>query len=261
MTESMNCTSAQEMFSALADGELDAVDVVHLETHLATCRHCAQEWHLFKESLAWLHEIRPVPAPSDLLTGVHAKLGRENPVISWLRDLFGSPLSALSSLAVIGIALFFWIANDTTTQTPPRSMADAGAFSRGSSPTIIPSRLATGQLQTMPTINLASETWSNSFSSSPYRLSSLPGLAPDISITVHAPSPETQNLLYQRILSQNNWRVHPAPNGTLLIYLDRQDLTHLRHTLGPHRLTMSPQSALNDRAGALRAVSLRIETE
>ena len=261
MTDSMNCTSAQEMFSALTDGELAAVDVVRIEGHLASCRHCAQEWHLFRESLVWLHDVRPVPAPSDLLVGIHAKLAHQNPVITWLRDLFGSPLSALSSLAIIGIALFFWVTNDTATQTPQGSMADAGSFSQSRSSATMPARLPTRRLQTMPTLNLASDNWSNNLSTTPYRLSALPTLSPDYSITVHAPSRETQNLLYQRILSQNHWRVQPARNGTLLIYLDEQDLSHLRHTLGPHRLTMTPHPSLAAKTGALRAVNLRIRSQ
>ncbi|MDH3392599.1 MAG: zf-HC2 domain-containing protein [Desulfobulbaceae bacterium] len=261
MTDSMNCTSAQEMFSALADGELDAADVVRIESHIATCSHCAQEWHLFRESLAWLHEVQPVHAPSDLLVGIHAKLAHKNPITTWLRDLFGSPLSALSSMAIITLALFFWVANDTPTQTPQGTMADAGAFSQNRPPATMPTRLPARQRQVTPTFNLASDSWSNNLSSTTARLSAIPGLTPDYSITVHAPSPETQDLLYQRILSQNHWRVHPARNGTLLIYLDEQDLSHLQHTLGPHRLTMTPQPSLNKRNGALRAVSLRVETQ
>lgn len=261
MTDSMNCTSAQDMFSALADGELDAVDVVRLESHLATCRGCEQEWRLFRESLAWLHEVRPVPAPSDLLVGIHAKLSRENPFITWLRDLFGSPLSALSSLAIIGIALFLWIGNDPATQAPASRMADTGSFTQSSPLPIVPTRLPSRQLQTIPTRTVAANTWPSSLSSHSSRLSAVPGFNPDYFITVRAPSPETRNLLYQRILSQNHWRVLPARNGTLLIYLEQQDLPHLQHTLAPHRLTLTQQPSWNNQKGALRAVNLRIETQ
>ena len=74
----MNCTSTQDMFSALADGELNAADVARIEGHLATCRQCRQEWHFFRESLDWLQEIQPVTAPTDLPIGIHAKLERKN---------------------------------------------------------------------------------------------------------------------------------------------------------------------------------------
>ncbi len=257
----MNCTSAQDMFSDLADDELAAVDVVRIEEHLATCRQCAQEWGYFKKSLAWLQEVQPVAPPADFLIGINAKLDREFPITTWLRDLFGSPLRTLSSLTVVGLALFFLIANDNANPPPLGHMADTGSFTHSQSATNQPTRLLSRQLKTIPAISHTSATWSNNVQANPYRLAPLPTFTPDIAITVHAPSAETRNLLYQRLVSQKHWRVHPVRNGTLLIYLNEREIPHLRHTLAPHRLTMTPKTSLRAQAGQLRSVSLNIETQ
>ncbi|MDH3360213.1 MAG: zf-HC2 domain-containing protein [Desulfobulbaceae bacterium] len=252
MTNSINCDSSQDLFSALADGELDVIEIARIEDHLKTCRQCAKEWQLFKEGLAWLHEVEPVSAPADLLTGIYAKLERSNPITNWLQDLFGSPFRALSSLAVIGIALFFWIANDASNHTPAGSMADAGAINQP--------RIPVRQLQTIPVVNRASRSREYSPATSTYRLSRLPIFSPDISITVHAATDEAKERLCKRIASQNQWHIQPVQGG-LLIYLNEQEIPHLQHTLAPHRLTMVTHPSINTQKRRLRTVNLRISTQ
>ena len=256
MTEPMNCTETQNLFSTLADSELDAAAVGRLEEHLATCRHCAQDWRLFKESMALLQEIEPVAAPADLLMGIHAKLEQTNPLIDWLRDLFGSPLRSLSSLSAIAIAIFFWAApHNNTIQTASNTIANnVGDITRTRS--LIP------QLKTISVMNPASRTWADSSSTPPYHLLVPPSLTPDIAITVHATSRAARNRLYQRLSMQKHWRIHSVRDG-LLIYLAEQDLHLLRHTLAPHRFTIlaPPHPPVKAGGRRLRAVSLHIETQ
>lgn len=253
MTAPMNCTQTQNMFSALADNELDAAETGRIKEHLATCPHCAQEWHFFRESLTWLHETESVPAPADLLVGIHAKLEQTNPFIDWLRDLFGSPLRSLSSLTAIAIAIFFWAApHDTQHQTQPNTIVAARSVAKP--------RLPGQQLNTISVMNRPAKTWASSPSAPPYHLLAPPTLTPDINITVHTASHDAKNYLYQRLASQNRWQIHPVQNG-FLIYLDEQDLHHLTHALAPHRLTLSQHpSPIDATTKKLRTVNLRIET-
>ncbi|MDH4322375.1 MAG: zf-HC2 domain-containing protein, partial [Desulfobulbaceae bacterium] len=217
----MNCTNAQELFSALADGELDPANIARMESHLATCRDCTREWRLFTESLAWLHEVKPVPAPPDLLVGVHAKLDRGNPLLTWLHDLFGSPLRALSSMAVIGLAFFLWVSQpDIARQMPANPFSDSGLFSQSRTPTNPLARFLNPPLEITPAMNSGREPWTNNFAAQPYRLPALPAITPDLAITVHAPSRETRAHLYQRLAAQDRWRIHPGNDGTLLIFLN-----------------------------------------
>jgi len=249
----MNCTTTQDMFSAMADGELNTTDVNRFENHLATCHHCKQEWHFFKESLVWLQEIEPVAAPTNLLPGIHAKLERTNPITDWLRDLFGSPLRSLSSLTAIGIAIFFWVAPQNNTNQPIKNIvANAGDVTRTRSP--IP------PLNTISVMNRSSRTWEDSSSTPPYHLLVPPALTPDIAITVHSTSREARNRLYQRLSSQNRWRTHPVKGG-MIIYLAQQDLGLLQHTLAPHRLTLAPHPPLLNGDRRLQVVSLRLEAQ
>ena len=254
MIEPMDCTTTQNMFSALADGELTGADVHRMEDHLATCHNCAREWRLFKESLALLHAIEPAAAPGDLLIGIHAKLDQTNPVIDWLRDLFGSPLRSLSSLTAIAIAIFFWAApQNNNNQTAPNILANNGAVTK--------SRSSAPQLKTISVMNNNSRTWANSASAPPYQLLAPPTLTPDIAITVHTASQEAQEHLYQRLASLNRWRIHHVRGG-LLIYLDKQDLHLLQHTLAPHRLTLAAHPPLTPNGDKrLQAVNLRIESQ
>ncbi len=263
MTNPMNCTTVQELFSALADGELDTANIARMESHLATCRHCTREWRLFTESLAWLHEVKPVPAPPDLLIGIHAKLDRTNPLATWLHDLFGSPLRALSSMAVIGLAFFLWVSQpDIATHAPSNSMADAGGvFSQSRTAANPPARFLNPPLEITPAMNTGSEVWTNNFATQPYRLPTLPTITPDLAITVHAPSRETRAHLYQRLAAQDRWRIHADSDGTLFIFLNEEDIPHLQHTLAPHLLTMTPRSSGGDGENSLRTVSLLIKSQ
>lgn len=253
MTNYINCNSTQEMFSALADGELGVTELDLIKSHLATCSQCAEEWRLFKASLDWLHEVETVPAPADLLVGIYAKLDRGNPLTNWLQDLFGSPLRALSSMAVIGIALFFWVANDVTNHNHTGGII---ASSDSVNQIGAPSR----QIKTIPVVSQSTSNWRNNSAASPYRLSTTQIFSPDVSITVHAANDDAKERLYQRLVSHDQWRIQPIPGG-LLICLNEQDIPHLQHTLAPHQLQLTPTQSRNGRTGKLRTVSLRITTQ
>ena len=73
----MDCPNCQELFSEYADRTIEESLLPHLEAHLADCPECASEWKYFADTLDWLKKMH-IPAPEDLLEGIHLKLGASN---------------------------------------------------------------------------------------------------------------------------------------------------------------------------------------
>lgn len=109
MTIPKECLRFQAMFSAWSDHELDPETTSMLKNHVNSCAECSSEWEAFQKTLEWLKAVEPAPVPSDIIAGIHEKLGRKS-VFSRLIERFrqAQPINlSLSAAAVtIVIALF-----------------------------------------------------------------------------------------------------------------------------------------------------------
>jgi len=271
MTDLTSCSSIQNMFSSYLENELDAAATARLKEHLAICPTCHNEWQLFEESLRWLKALQPEPVPAGFLPGIHDKLSRSRSPMAWLRGLFTPPTLAISSLTALG-ALLLFLAMPHNPTTPVRGTSGDLASTRptGSTP-----RFPTPEvrLQTLPVMNYAAQFAAHrpgqtitTLVSTPMPRTAAESLAvrPDLSITVHTTSEESQALLYDRLLTQNRWRVAPAPrSGMILVFLDASELPTLRHALAPHQVTLTTPAGLPQVTApqGLLTVALHLQAE
>jgi hypothetical protein len=74
----MDCGQIQSLYTACTDQELDEQNILLFKKHLEACPHCRREWEDFREILRRLKAVESLPAPSDLLPGIHEKLARRS---------------------------------------------------------------------------------------------------------------------------------------------------------------------------------------
>ncbi|MDH5298947.1 MAG: zf-HC2 domain-containing protein [Desulfobulbaceae bacterium] len=269
MIDQQPCHAIQEMFSALVDHELDADASAQIKAHLAACPHCALEWHSFSESCRLLKGVAMQPVPADFLPGIHGKLAGPRPLLPRFLEIFSHPSLPLSSLAtagalIIAVTLFHSALSPSghTDATPERQTAEYAMTP------MVTVGMEENTRQAMEAMNSLRPS-PVSFSVAPP--STLPGdtvidmvpIGPDLTILVHASTRESQAHLYRRLLSQNHWRIHPTRHGTLIVFLDAEDLPSLRHALVPHRVAveMVPSRANDLPASGPMTVALRLQAD
>ena len=108
MTTPKECLRFQAMFSAWSDHELDPETTSMLKSHVNSCAECSSEWEAFQKTLEWLSAVEPVPAPSDIIVGIHEKLGRKSlfsRLVERLRQTQPINLSLSAAAVTIVVAL------------------------------------------------------------------------------------------------------------------------------------------------------------
>ncbi len=108
MTIPKECLRFQAMFSAWSDHELDPETTSMLKSHVNSCAECSSEWEAFQKTLEWLNAVEPVPAPSDIIVGIHEKLGRKSlfsRLVERLRQAQPLNLSLSAAAVTIVVAL------------------------------------------------------------------------------------------------------------------------------------------------------------
>ncbi len=276
MNDIMQCSHAQNLFSAYFDQDLDPAATKLLEKHLLSCSACKKEWNYFEKTIHFVYEELPVAAPPDILSGVHQKLSRTNPLKTfwqWLQefDFSLSVPAAAATVAVVFVAavtvkfVFLEPKNpfqDLTKRPSIASTAETGdrqtpvrqipqtQFATSTSRQI-PSVVRRPDRSSHPQMLLPFEFMDNQGRSSqhipgilpPYVL--LPGsphdfsLIPDIIVTVRTTSPDMQSNLYQSLMSSEDWMVQRHNKNIIFILVKPDNLATLRQTMQKQGISLS----------------------
>lgn len=96
-----------EFLSRLHDGELDAAERAHFESHRAHCADCRSAAAAFETALSLFRASTTSPPPPDLAARILRKLGTGKPRRSPFGTVFGINLkwAAASAMAVIAVIL------------------------------------------------------------------------------------------------------------------------------------------------------------
>jgi Putative zinc-finger len=112
----MNCRSAESLFSALLEDELNQRERRALETHLLSCRRCSlslrelrASFELYRD-LPWEGDTSP-HFEEDVLARIRSGEGLRPTVVEWLRTLWtpGRPFAVAGALAAaIAVTVLAW---------------------------------------------------------------------------------------------------------------------------------------------------------
>lgn len=97
----MQCHETIELFTRYRDGDLDAATRREVETHLASCAHCREEFAAIDAVVASLHELKPEPLPATLPVAIRSRLHApaERPRAVLVR--WALPTAAAAALVVV----------------------------------------------------------------------------------------------------------------------------------------------------------------
>jgi hypothetical protein len=132
----MDCDKAQEMMTALMDGEMTDRQTAEAQAHLAQCAECRSECERARAMSPLLGEYERatrVNAPADLWLAVEDRLGtRPSQVRMRFLHPFRRPLALAASLALlIGAGLLFTIAFDRTSPPAQAALVDYSILMEG----------------------------------------------------------------------------------------------------------------------------------
>jgi anti-sigma factor (TIGR02949 family) len=113
----MRCDEAQELITALIDGELSAEERLAIEAHLKACGPCQQaftaESRLKQQTTSAAHRVM---APASLRRAVEGEIGAKQPVLRdesggtvarWFNVSRWRPALALATLLLVTAALVY----------------------------------------------------------------------------------------------------------------------------------------------------------
>lgn len=276
MNDIMQCSHAQNLFSAYFDADLDPAATKLLEKHLASCALCKKEWSYFEKTMHLVHEELRVTAPPDILSGVHRKLSRTNPLKAfwyWLRefDFSLSVPAAAATVAIVFVAAvtvkFVYLGQKNplvafTNRSTVASTAETG--DRQTPPRTIPqTKFTTSTSRQFPSIMQHPERLSHpqmlvpfEFMDNEGRLSQnipgvlppyglLPGaphdfgLIPDIIVTVRASTPNMQTSLYKNLVRSKDWKVQRHDDKLIFVFVRPEDLIKLQQTMEAEGISLT----------------------
>lgn len=117
----MDCLHLQDLFSPYYDQELAADEVSRLESHLAVCPQCAEEWTYFYKTVRFLNKMEPAPAPADMLAGIIRRIGQDNApaslnpfrkALDWFRQTdFSIPWPAATAIVLVAFVAMALVKN------------------------------------------------------------------------------------------------------------------------------------------------------
>ena len=105
----MNCSMAEERFSAYLEDELDYQTIKEFESHLSTCNSCKTEFAVFRKSVNLLHQMPRIEPSFEFDRNLQSKIAdfEVDKVPTW-RQILGS-LRARRVWAFGGIAAILLI--------------------------------------------------------------------------------------------------------------------------------------------------------
>jgi hypothetical protein len=123
----MQCHETIGLFTRYRDGDLDAATRRQVESHLATCARCRDEFAALEAVVARLSEMSADPMPPDLVAAVHARVARriERPSAVLLR--WALPAAAA---AVLVIVMFAVVRSPHEARPPGPVSRDMGALGK-----------------------------------------------------------------------------------------------------------------------------------
>ncbi|MDA8165562.1 MAG: zf-HC2 domain-containing protein [Desulfobacteraceae bacterium] len=269
----MDCEHIRSLFTACQDREISPPDLLAFEAHLAACPHCAREWQDFRKTLRLLQEMRPLPVPSDLLPGIHEKLGqrRGKTRLQELLQRFFPPLpTTAASLAAAALAVMVLIKThdvsgpETSVLAPSAPIArvepldaqepsltmpvsvgqpagdDAGflpyaAISRPPFPFLLKREATESDLLAAWHDQVAAMGIEGPLGG--------PSSAPDIVVKVHHLSPEGMDWLHRRIDREGRWQTRGDSRDRFLVLVDPGELSAFYELLQRQHLPFSVHSS------------------
>jgi anti-sigma factor RsiW len=72
-----SCNAVQDRFTEYLDGRLNGREMQRIAAHLETCRACAREWNLLRETQRSLAGLGSVQPPEDLLLRIRVAISQE----------------------------------------------------------------------------------------------------------------------------------------------------------------------------------------
>ncbi len=126
----MKCKRAIDLIPLAAGGDLDAEDLVAVETHVSSCLPCYRELQRFRAALAPLREMRERGTlPKDLLCDVlsavdsaRERVGGEAPLVS---GGFVRRAAAIAAVVILGVFAGSWFARHDAVVDPPTRIASS----------------------------------------------------------------------------------------------------------------------------------------
>ncbi|HKA23412.1 MAG TPA: zf-HC2 domain-containing protein [Candidatus Eisenbacteria bacterium] len=123
----MNCRRADQLFSAAWEDELTLVEREALESHMAACTACRVAYDEFVRVMEAVQGLPRAEAAADFADGVWSRIravesssSRRGRVLSigWSWASFRPALAAAACLVVVGGAVAYWQAHNTSSQAP-----------------------------------------------------------------------------------------------------------------------------------------------
>jgi len=81
------CQDVRSCFTEYLDGRLSGHKMQQIGVHIRHCRECGQEWESLRGAKMALADLRPVPAPRDLMLRLRVRISQER--ARSRRSLFG----------------------------------------------------------------------------------------------------------------------------------------------------------------------------
>ncbi|PLX47215.1 MAG: hypothetical protein C0613_14645 [Desulfobulbaceae bacterium] len=264
----MNCIDCQNQFSDFIDDEISSETARIFKGHLASCPACADEWHLFRQTVHAMHSFPEQKVPADFIIGINEKLTPQPfaKLRGWLSLMTQHKLTATSALATLVVGVISAavlqlspmdmyknaVKEDPGQQSSVQTQAtnrdrtnyypNTPYLAANTEPSRTPTNRARVQFtpvkQSSPTISQPSLIDSRGspslshFATAAPPFSSLGSLTPDLVVTVHADNTAYQHALIRQMTSNRNWQTHISGN-TLLVTLPCSQFNTFQHLFGP----------------------------
>ena len=96
----MDHDRARELFTAYHDEELSSSEVEELESHLAACKECSEEWDTYRRTMEEISGLHKFAAPGCMTEAVEQKIKRRSK-----GRFFGEQRSFSTQFAIVSFIL------------------------------------------------------------------------------------------------------------------------------------------------------------
>lgn len=256
----MQCSETQSLFTEFADNTLGREELHALTNHLIGCQTCALEWQEFQQLLSVVHKLEDQAPPTDLLSGIHAKLAKRGILDqAWkLVESLNFSLSIPAAATIFTIAMFAGSLLTTSPDAPSGNvqsrLASSGALEQGEilipkRPPVFPNAIFAvshdggaqgGDIAVFSRTALTPRLAPNNTTP---RL-----LSPDIHVLIENIDHDNQITLCREML-ERNWLIQRINTNLFLVHLPQTELGDFHELLGQHHCALMPASALETQFG------------
>jgi hypothetical protein len=247
----MQCSETQSLFTEFADNTLGREELHALTNHLIGCQTCALEWQEFQQLLSVVHKLEDQATPTDLLSGIHAKLAKRGVLgQAWtLIESLNFSLSIPAAASIFTIAMLAGFLFPTSPQTPSGTRVEQGEILTPSRAPVLPNAMFAvshnggNQGGDIAVFSRTALTPHLTPDNTPTRL-----LSPDIHVLIENIDHDNKIALCREML-RRDWQIHRINTSLFLVHLPQTELGDLHALLGSHHCALMPASAMDTQFG------------